>query len=187
MKKIFSILVLGLALALPLAAAENQKDLMQSRQQIQKLGKGLKKELVTAMKANGPVHAIGVCNLKAPMISASVSADDLDVARTSLKIRNEKNAPDVWELKVLKQFEKRKASGENIAKMDYYEVVDQKGVSKFRYMKAIGTDKVCLNCHGSDLKPKIAEKLDDLYPLDQARGFKIGDIRGAFTVSKTIN
>jgi hypothetical protein len=40
----------------------------------------------------------------------------------------------------------------------------------------------CLKCHGENLDPKVAAKLDALYPHDQARGYKAGDVRGAFTV-----
>ena len=54
----------------------------------------------------------------------------------------------------------------------------------FRYMKAIPTGEVCLACHGERLNPELGQRLDELYPQDKARGFKEGDIRGAFTVSQ---
>jgi hypothetical protein len=76
-------------------------------------------------------------------------------------------------------FESRKAAGEDIKKMEYSEVVGD----EFRYMKAIPTNIVCLKCHGSEIDPKVAAKLEKLYPEDKAIGFKQGDIRGAFYVT----
>ena len=51
-------------------------------------------------------------------------------------------------------------------------------------MKAIPTGEVCLACHGKDINPDVASALDAAYPQDQARGYALGDIRGAFSVSK---
>ena len=48
-------------------------------------------------------------------------------------------------------------------------------------MKAIPTAELCLACHGTKIDPVVAAKLTELYPRDQARGYKVGDIRGAFT------
>jgi len=113
------------------------------------------------------------------------------VARTSLKTRNSANAPDAWEKKVLQQFEERRAAGENPAQMAHYEIVEENGQRNFRFMKAIGMpplDKMpCLKCHGENIDPKITAKLDELYPDDQARGYKPGQIRGAFTITKPLD
>ena len=72
---------------------------------------------------------------------------------------------------------------EDPAKIDHAEIVEIDGAKRFRYMKAIPTGGVCVACHGASLNPKVAAKLDSLYPGDKARGFKPGDIRGAFTVA----
>jgi hypothetical protein len=53
-------------------------------------------------------------------------------------------------------------------------------------MKAIPTAELCLKCHGGDIDAKVAERLDALYPDDQARGYNQGDIRGAFTFRKSL-
>lgn len=50
-------------------------------------------------------------------------------------------------------------------------------------MKAIGTEEVCLTCHGAAIAPAVLEKIQALYPDDKATGFGLGDIRGAFSVS----
>ena len=147
----------------------------------------LKGELQTAMKAGGPANAIKVCQVQAPAIAHEMSEKSgWQVKRTSLKLRNPANAPDAWELKVLNKFEERKAAGEDPAKIAYAETVEQDGKKYFRFMKAIPTAELCLNCHGSELKPEVVESLDKHYVADKARGFKVGDLRGAFTLSKPL-
>ena len=71
-----------------------------------------------------------------------------------------------------------------MAKMEYAEVVAEGGKQYFRYMKAIPTGELCLKCHGAEIEPGVKAKLDELYPNDKARGFKLGDIRGAFTIKQ---
>lgn len=77
-----------------------------------------------------------------------MSINDVEVSRTSLKLRNPENKPDEWEMTVLKQFEDRKAKGESPKKIEHSEVVDSNGEKYFRYMKAIAIGETCLNCHG---------------------------------------
>jgi hypothetical protein len=145
----------------------------------------LKGELEAAMKAGGPINAIGTCNLKAPEIAHQLSQrSGWELARTSLKLRNQDNAPDSWEKNVLLSFEARKKSGEDITNMELAGIVESEGKLTFRYMKAIPTGELCLKCHGDNIDAKVAERLDALYPDDQARGYKQGDIRGAFTFEK---
>ena len=156
-----------------------------SREASTKLLKALKSEVEKAVQTGGPMHAVAVCNEKAPKITRQVSLDaGWEVGRTSLKLRNPDNAPDAWEQKVLEDFERRKAAGENLKTMEFHEVVEKDGKSYFRYMKAIPLFGVCVNCHGARINPKLSEKIYELYPSDKARGFIPGDLRGAFTVKQ---
>ncbi len=155
-----------------------------SRVVIKAFAGSLQAELKGAIKSSGPVAAIEVCNEKAPEIARMHGEDQgWSVRRTSMKFRNPDNAPDPWELMVLQSFESRKAAGEDPAAIDHAAFVTQDGKRVFRYMKAIPTGEVCLNCHGAaEVKPAVAAKLAEFYPDDKARGFKVGDIRGAFTI-----
>lgn len=191
MKKILS---LALLCALPFNPAfagddDIQKRVAESKKVVKAFMGELKGELGKAMKQGGPLNAIQVCSKTAPSIAHAMSEiHNMKVARTSLKLRNPDNAPDAWEAKVLKKFEERRAAGEDPAKMAYYEVVEVDGQKTFRFMKAIGMPPLkkmpCLKCHGTNIDPKVAAKLDELYPKDQARGYKPGQIRGAFTISQ---
>jgi hypothetical protein len=185
---IFAILVATVPLAgASTAQAEDMGALKQEAVgKVKAFFKQLKGELQHGMKTGGPVTAISACNVQAPEIAKAQSTGGWSVGRTSFKLRNPDNRPDAWELKVLSMFEARKAKGEDPAKMTYAEIVETDGGKEFRFMKAIPTGKLCLNCHGQDIKPEVAEKLDEMYPTDQARGFKLGDIRGAFTLRKKL-
>jgi hypothetical protein len=159
----------------------------EARSTTKQFGKALKSEVVKSMKASGPVGTITVCNERAPEIAKEVSTKSRwDIGRTSLKLRNPANAPDAWELAVLNSFEERKANGEPVKSLEYSEIVENDGAKTFRYMKAIPTGKPCLACHAAKIKPEVEENLARLYPEDKARGFKLGDIRGAFTLSKPL-
>lgn len=151
----------------------------------------LKGELVKGMQAGGPVTAIGVCKNLAPAIARKHSDDSgWDVARTSLKLRNPDNAPDAWETKVLQQFEERRADGEGPDTLAYAEIVEENGDKYYRFMKGIVMPPLekmpCLKCHGEDIDPSTSAKLDELYPQDKARGYKAGQVRGAFTLKKKL-
>ncbi len=146
----------------------------------------LKTQLMSAMKAEGPVKAIEVCNVRAPAIASEVSTQGWSVGRTSLKLRNVKNKPDEWEMRTLEFFEAEKAKGADVTKLERSEIANVNGVRTFRFMKAIPTGEPCLTCHGSEVSEPVKAKLATLYPNDQAIGFKAGDIRGAFTLSKPV-
>jgi hypothetical protein len=156
-----------------------------SRATVKEFAKTLQGKMQMAMKEGGPLNAIKVCNADAPGIATDMSnKKGWDVGRTSLKIRSAANAPDAWETKVLNDFEKQKAEGADPKKLEHYEVVTENGKKVFRYMKAIPTGKVCTNCHGDNIDPAVNAKLKELYPNDKATGFKVGDIRGAFTITQ---
>jgi hypothetical protein len=177
----------AILLTAPALGEEPADEIKASRTAAKTFGMNLKGELQKAVKAGGPLSGIAVCNERAMQIAEDTSKDlGLEVGRTSLKVRNSDNAPDNWEQEVLQTFEERKAAGEPVGELEYYEIVDHDGGKTFRYMKAIPTAKVCLACHGDSLSAELAAKLDELYPDDRARGFKEGDIRGAFTISKPL-
>lgn len=135
-----------------------------------------------AMKAGGPMKALEVCQLAAPVIASEHSKAPWQVGRTALKIRNPVNKPDRWERHVLKTFAKRHKAGEPLQGMNQSAIV--KG--EFRYMQAIPTGEPCLACHGKNIAPDVVSEIKRRYPADQARGFELGQLRGAFTLRQTL-
>jgi hypothetical protein len=170
-----------------LAGSATEAQLQTAQAATAAFGKALKTELSKAIQSDGPVAAIAVCNMKAPKIAESVSMDyDMEISRVSLKNRNPLNAPNDWEKQVLQSFESRLAAGENPADISWNETVEMKGAKEFRYMKAIPTAGLCLQCHGTAIAEPVANKLSKLYPGDQATGYSEGEIRGAFVVTETV-
>ncbi len=183
-KTLVALLVIGMPM-LTLAAEDMSKLTAEGKGVIQSFFGDLKGELEKGMKEGGPVHTINVCNKVAPNLSEAHSQmSGWKVARTSLKPRNPMNAPDAWETEVLNKFEERKAAGEDPMKLVQTEIVEDNGRKVFRMMKAIPTAEVCTKCHGVELPGPVVEKLDELYPEDKARGYNVGDLRGAFTLKK---
>jgi Protein of unknown function (DUF3365) len=143
--------------------------------------------LQSAMKDGGPVAGIAVCQSAAPLIAAEAfKSAGWSVGRTSLKIRSPANAPDAFERKALEDFVAAAKTGADLAKLERFETVTDNGKRTVRYMKAIPTAEPCLACHGSNLKPETAKAIADLYPTDQATGFALGELRGAFTLKRVL-
>ncbi len=146
----------------------------------------LKQALQTAIQAGGSEAAVAVCHTEAPQIAADLSAKTgLDISRTSLKVRNPANQAKPWQQVVLNDFEQQKQAGIPINKLKFVTVSDDG--ETLQMMKAIGTEAVCLTCHGENIAAGLQAEINRLYPNDKATGFKQGDIRGAFSVIKYRN
>lgn len=133
--------------------------------------------------------AIAACSEKAPKMAAAASqSTGWEIRRVSLKNRNPKATPDDWERAVLEDFDRRRAAGENPAMMEKAEIVSEGDKRTLRYMKALPTQGLCLNCHGTEekLKPEVKARLTELYPADKAVGYSEGQIRGALTVKRAL-
>jgi hypothetical protein len=138
---------------------------------------------------NGPEGAILVCRDKAPQLAKAASDETgWSVRRVSLRNRNPRAVPDAWERAALEDFDRRAASGESATTLEKAEIVTEGGKQTYRYMRALPTQPLCLNCHGTpeQLTPAVTEKLKALYPDDKAVGYRPGDIRGAMTIRKPV-
>lgn len=143
----------------------------------------LKPKLMSAMQAGGPVKAVSVCSDEAPAIAKQLSKDtQWVVKRVSLKPRNNSAAVDDWERVLLEQFDQRQNEGELPAQFVFSEIVD----GRYRFIKAQVVEGLCLNCHGQTLSADVRETLNQYYPNDQATGYLLGEIRGAFSLSKEL-
>ncbi|BFM14103.1 DUF3365 domain-containing protein [Maricurvus nonylphenolicus] len=144
----------------------------------------LKPQLKQAITAAGFEHAINVCSVEAPKIAQTLSEETgWEVKRVSLKARNNASAtPDPFERDVLNSFDQRQQAGEAPATMKHAEVV----ANEFRFIKAQGVEGLCLNCHGKSIAPEVQKVLDKHYPDDMATGYLLGQVRGAFSLTKTL-
>ena len=176
-----SLLLISLAACSPSASDELPAFEKQSLTAINAFAGQLKQALQTAMQEGGPAAAVAVCQTKAPQIAADLSAETgCDISRTSLNVRNPANQPQDWQQAVLHDFEQQKQAGTPVSELQFVAVSDDG--DSLRMMKAIGTEPVCLTCHGEKIDPGLQADINRLYPADQATGFQQGDIRGAFSV-----
>lgn len=155
---------------------------------IKQFATSLKGELMAGMKAGGPVNAVQVCSTKAVELAEQISQEkSATLTRVSLKNRNPKmGVPSEWQTKILHEFDKRQAKGEDVTKLGFAEITEEGGKKQFRMMKAIPTGGVCLTCHGASLQPDVQAKIKELYPEDKATGYDAGQIRGAFVYVKDL-
>jgi hypothetical protein len=145
--------------------------------------------LTEEINQGGPEQAIMACREKAPKMAAAASAETgWSVRRVSLRNRNPKAVPDTWERAALEDFDRRAAAGDAPATLEKAELVDENGRKVYRYVKALPTQTLCLNCHGpsEQLTAPVKAKLAELYPQDKAVGYGVGQIRGAITLKKPL-
>lgn len=189
MRSLFALLsvtivaILVVMAALPVHA-QNEAQTQASRAAVKEFGATLKEQLTTALKAGGPLLAIDVCSKIADDIAVRVSAKHgVSLRRTALRVRNEKNIPDQFERETLERFVKAINAGEDASGLEHSALTSSEAGRVFRYMKAIPTvAEPCLACHGESLRADVQSRLRELYPNDQAIGFKAGELRGAFSV-----
>jgi hypothetical protein len=166
--------------------AKTEAFAQESRALVKAFAGELKGELQATIETGGPIHAISVCNVRAAEIATDLSTPgQWSVGRTSHRVRNPSNVPDAWEAGVLEEFRLRAAAGDPLKGMEIVERFQDDGGTTYRYMKAIPVGQVCLTCHGTDIDPELKAEIDGFYPNDQAIGFALGELRGAFTVTKT--
>ena len=149
---------------------------------VKRFGGTLKPRLLAAIGSGGLDHAVEVCSVEAPQIAKALSEETgWSVKRVSLKPRNTVTAsPDAHEQKVLRAFDQRQRAGESAAVLSHAAFVDR----KFRFMKAQGVEGLCLNCHGKEISEEALKAIVAHYPGDIATGYSLGEVRGAFSLTK---
>lgn len=145
---------------------------------IKKLGSALKSELQLKMKEDkSGAAALDFCTAQATVITNKVN-DTLPkyakVRRTSLKVRNGANTPDILDKKVMEEFA-ASIQGKSFDPKSVKVVIEG---NTTRVYKPLLTGDICLKCHGSNVSPALEKKIAAHYPEDLATGFKKGELRG---------
>lgn len=140
----------------------------------------LKTSLVTAMKESGPIEAVKFCNVHASGVTDDLAQrHGVKISRISNKNRVPANIPDGGGFNVLQRFDNGRMNGNMNASTL---LTLDNGHSRF--YEPILVDAPCLTCHGmkDEMVPELVSVIDSLYPNDKAKGFKLGDLRGAWVV-----
>ena len=170
---------LALTMVLPVfaGATEQTSETEQARAIAMQLQQRLGQELKAGIQAGGPRAGIAVCKERAPEIAAELSQQyGVEVGRTALRVRNPNNAPESIHREVLEDFIDSLASEPNQVPEAW--VTTDSG--ERHYLRAIVMQPQCALCHGKVIGKPVQQALDEFYPDDEATGFAIGDLRGAF-------
>ena len=155
--------------------------LVESRALVNAFAQELQQALLGAMRSGGPDAAIDVCRSSAPEIAARLSRNaGASVSRVSVRYRNPQSYPEPWQQDVLDQFSATLAKDPQtpVSQLEHFEWDGRGGA---RYLKAITIAPLCLTCHGEQLDRTVADQLGADYPHDRATGYRLGDLRGAFS------
>lgn len=189
-----SILALCVAVTPAFAAetpdAEQARYLEESRKTAQEFMQTLGGTLKKQLEVGGVESAIAVCKQVAPALAEQYSKDGMQVKRVSLKARNKTlGTPDDWENKVLQGFNHAQAEGKPASDMEVAVLTKNADGQSFRYMKAIPTQALCLQCHGkpADIPVGVKALLQKEYPEDKAVGYSVGEIRGAISIQRELS
>ena len=142
----------------------------------------LSSNLMQAVTQGGFTNAIEFCSVHAvPLTSAAVTNEPVLLRRVSFQTRNPENKPDQIEGKFLKQFAEEIRQG----RVPVPQVETTK--DRARYFEPIVINNpLCLNCHGTpqtQVKQDTIRIINKLYPMDGATGYKMGDLRGMWSVT----
>mgnify|MGYP002783638145 CR=1 FL=1 len=136
----------------------------------------------------GPAHAVGVCHEAAPAIARRLSAETgWEVKRVGTRVRNAaRGTPDAWERARLDEFAARLAAGEKPEALTAWAEERVPAGTRQRFTKAIAVGPLCVTCHGDPAAQPAAlrERLRALYPADEATGYRVGELRGAFVLQR---
>lgn len=136
----------------------------------------LMKNLTEKMAKDGPVEAVPFCHANVKPIAKGAAKDRIskfEFGRTSHRVRNTGNAPQAWANKYLKEFEGKKKGDIKMTSI-IHRLEDGKRI----YMEPLYVEAKCLLCHGENISKNVTDKIQELYPQDQATGFKLGEFRG---------
>jgi hypothetical protein len=145
----------------------------------------LQAALKSALASGGPAAAIEVCAQAAPAIARRLSAESgADLRRTALQPRNPGAKPDAFERETMTAWRSAPLDPAGNPMVRSAAVSSEDGPA-FRWMRAIPTQKMCLQCHGEAIAPDVAAAISARYPDDKATGFREGQLRGALSIRWT--
>ena len=167
-----------------LPPAVDSTSLAMARAGADELGADLVTMLTGELKRGGPVAAIAVCADSAQVRTERHRSAGIVVRRVGTRVRNPKNTPDGVESAVLSAF--ADAIAANRAMPDTaFTTREANGQLVTHYMRAIRVQEFCLACHGpaDSISAEVKQVIATRYPDDKATGYRLGDLRGAISVT----
>jgi hypothetical protein len=181
--------IVALSSSLLIAAPSQKKDV--ELKSVVKMGdrgskmllKTLGKNMKTRLANGGVMKALDFCSNEAFTLTQKVNKKlpkGVRVKRISTKYRSPANKASEKELAILASFEKMKELNIVLPK----HLIEKVDSHTYKYYKPLVIKKqVCLECHGDIKNIDIKREIASRYPLDNAVGYKMGDLRGAIVVT----
>jgi hypothetical protein len=142
----------------------------------------LVKNLSEKIAKDGPVAAVPFCHANVKSIAKGAAKDrteKFEFGRTSHKLRNGNNKAEPWAEKYLGEFQ---GTFKSDKKKSF--IIHKLENSKRVYLEPLYVEAKCLLCHGDNINNEVKNKILELYPNDQATGFKLGEFRGFIWVKE---
>ena len=144
----------------------------------------LSSNLQSAIQQGGVSNALPFCSLAAsPLTAGMAGKHGVTIRRVTHKARNPAGKADAVELGVLQQF--RDALAAMPANPPPPIVTNLTAGTATFFAPIVLNNELCLKCHGEpgkDIQPENVAVIQRLYPQDQATGFKLGELRGAWRI-----
>ena len=159
----------------------NQQSYLEIGQQLAMSAKAvLGKNLMTALNKQGTEGALSFCHVNATELTESTAIQNqVKIKRVSDRNRTPNNQANEQELDYIKSIQNKlkqqlPISGQTIQQADsvlgYYPII---------------SNAMCLQCHGvpnQDITSTTMEKIQSLYPDDQAINYAVDELRGIWVI-----
>lgn len=134
-------------------------------------------------------QAVSILHLKTMELPKPVAGKPVVTAikRTSLLIRDPRNAPDAADTAALNKIHEQLMADQSPDKMLVQKIERAGQPVEWRVYRPIGASQSCLACHGDPktFRPGVKEALDLLFPEDKAVDYGAREWRGIIRVSLT--
>ena len=118
-----------------------------------------------------------------PNYSKDISQNlGIEFRRTAQRVRNPNDMADDWESEQMDVFKFLTEAGIDPSTLETAEIVKEGKQRVFRWIRPLVMGDQCLTCHGDQIDPKILKLLKEEYPLDDATGYFLNEIGGAYSV-----
>jgi len=143
----------------------------------------LSSNLNAAIGRTGPAGALEFCSVNVAPLTASIAPSNrVELRRVTHKARNPANRATEAELALIEEYRRGLAAGRTNPPVV---VTNTAGTVTF-YSPIVLGNPLCLQCHGTpgtEIVPDTLQVIDRLYPADQARGFRLQELRGLWAVT----
>ncbi len=144
----------------------------------------LSSNLQSAIQQGGVSNALPFCSLAAsPLTAGMAGKHGVTLRRITHKARNPAGKADAIELGILQQF--RDALVATPTNPPPPIVTNLTAGTATFFAPIVLNNELCLKCHGEpgkDIQPENVAVIQRLYPQDEATGFKLGELRGAWRI-----